>query len=147
MHILLSRPVLCGVLVAVAACGGQTITEGPADSGPGGDQKDSPAAASDAAGPEPEDSGTGPVGPGDATPVEPVPADAALPVDCLAICEGKAASCGAPSAAAETDCTAMCAASPTQTQLACIQSASCANLAAAFEDAGTVCGIGQPDGG
>lgn len=147
MQILPTRAFLCSLLLAVVACGGQTISEAPADSGPGEAHQDSPDAASTAT-TEPDDSGTINVGPNDATPVQPMTVDASVPSsDCLSICEGKAAACGAPSGPAEMDCTAMCAASPSPAQLACIQSGSCANLAATFEDAGTVCGIGQQDGG
>jgi hypothetical protein len=149
MQILDRRFSACAFVLVLAGCGGQTLSANPADSGASDSrQADDPAAA----GPNDatplqvdDDTGTSSVGPSDATPVE---LDASLPVSgCLSICETKAASCGAPSGAAAMDCQAMCAESPTSEQIACIQTRTCSSLAAAFEDAGTVCGIGLQDGG
>jgi hypothetical protein len=133
------------MLAMLAACNGQTLVE-PGDAGPSDARADTVARGASDATPETDDSGLAYTGPSDATPVQ-AQLDASLPSDCVSICEAKATSCGAPSGAGPTDCAAMCAASPTPAQLTCIQSSSCNSLAAAFEDAGTVCGIGHDEGG
>jgi len=149
MHRLTRQPSLCalalGLPLMLAACNGQTLVE-PGDAGPSDARADILTMGANDATPETDDSGLVDADPNDATPVQ-VQLDASLPNDCLSICEAKATSCGAPSGAGPTDCAAMCAASPTPAQLTCIQSSGCNSLAAAFEDAGTVCGIGQQDGG
>jgi hypothetical protein len=129
----------------LAACNGQTLVE-PGDAAPSDARADTVATGANDATPGTDDGGLVDTGPDDATPMQPR-LDASLPSACLSICEAKATSCGAPSGAGPADCAAMCAASPTPAQLTCIQSSSCKSLAAAFEDAGTVCGIGQQDGG
>ncbi len=149
MQILDRRFPACAFVLVLAGCGGQTLSATPVDSGTGDSR---PADDSAAAGPNDatplqvdDDTGTSSVGPSDATPVE---LDASLPVSgCLSICETKGGSCGAPSSAVASDCMNICAESPTAAQLACIQSSSCSSLAAGFENDGTVCGIGQQDGG
>ncbi len=148
MQVLEHRFPACASLLLLAGCGGQTLSGSATDSGASDARQEDSASTgpNDATPSQTEgDSGTSSVGPSDAVAA---PLDAALPFSgCVSVCEAKAAACGAPSGAAAMDCQAMCAASPTSEQLACIQSGSCADLAAAFEDAGTVCGIGQPDGG
>jgi hypothetical protein len=139
----------CAFFLFLAGCGGQTLSPNPADSGASDARQDDDSATvgpNDATPQQVEDAaGTSSVGSSDAMPVA---LDASLSASgCLSICEAKAAACGAPSGAAAMDCQAMCAESPTSEQLACIQTRTCSSLAAAFEDAGTVCGIGQLDGG
>jgi hypothetical protein len=63
-------------------------------------------------------------------------------IDCLSLCQTKAASCNAPSSQAMTVCEALCGRSPTPSQLSCIQSSDCASLENAFDTTGTLCGIG-----
>jgi hypothetical protein len=63
---------------------------------------------------------------------------------CSSVCSGRASACGDPDAG---DCPALCAKSPTTSQLDCINSTSCSDLAADFKADGTVCGIGSADGG
>jgi hypothetical protein len=83
-----------------------------------------------------------------------VPLDDAGVPDCQAVCMTKAISCGemadgnaaAPDSGAAADCAGICAKSPTNSQLGCLQSSSCSDLATAFATDGTVCGIGT-DGG
>ncbi len=138
----------CAFFLLLAGCGGQTLSANPADSGASDARQDDGSSAggpSDATPQQVEDSGASGLGPSDAVAAA---LDAALPVSgCLSICEAKAAACNAPSAAAAMDCQAMCADSPTSEQLACLQTSTCASLAAGFKAAGTVCGIGQMDGG
>jgi hypothetical protein len=64
-----------------------------------------------------------------------------LPASCTSKCEAKAASCGAPSAAANDQCAWFCAGAPIQSEIDCLQASDCAALAQSFA-AGSVCGVG-----
>jgi hypothetical protein len=61
---------------------------------------------------------------------------------CASFCETKAEGCGAPTTAATNDCEALCAQSPTPGQISCIDTSDCDALKNAFDQTGTVCGIG-----
>jgi hypothetical protein len=69
------------------------------------------------------------------------------PVNCMAVCETKAASCGEPEAGTPASCTPICAQSPTDSQLLCLSAASCSMLETIFEMSGSACGIALGDGG
>jgi hypothetical protein len=81
--------------------------------------------------------------------------DAAPEVDCTGACMDKAESCSkledgnadAPDSGAAEDCAGICAKSPTTAQIECLRSSNCGDLETAFAAKGTVCGIGESDGG
>jgi hypothetical protein len=137
------RASLYASVLVLAACGGVESTGHPEEAGTSDDHHAAP--SSEASGPGAKDSS----GPSDANQAVPdsAPQDTSPSDSCVSVCLAKAASCGAPSAAAMMDCDTVCGESPTPSQIACLESSSCASLAASFEKTGTACGVGVTDGG
>jgi hypothetical protein len=132
-------------VLALSACGGQTISNGPADSGTGDDvivaAADGPSGSAEG--------GTSVVGSSslEGGPVEPSPVDAAVAsgdeppdTDCASACQTKAVACGTSDTAAVPLCEAVC--TGTDSQRECLFSSDCTTLEDAFSENGTVCGLG-----
>lgn len=141
---ILSRARVLALLV-LSACGGQTMSNAPGDSGIGDDRvvaaNDAPSGAAEG--------GTSTVGASspDAGAVEPSPVDAAPAngdeppgEDCQSACQAKAMACGTSSTAAAPLCEAVCSGSASQRS--CLFSSDCTTLEDAFAESGTVCGLG-----
>jgi hypothetical protein len=139
-----SRACVLAVL-ALSACGGQTTSNGPGDSGTGDDAvvatTDAPSGSADG--------GTTTVGSSspEAGTVEPSPVDAAAAngdeppgADCASACQTKAIACGTSDTAAVPLCEAVC--TGTDSQRDCLFSSDCTTLEDAFAEDGTVCGLG-----
>lgn len=133
------------VLLFLSACGGQTISNAPEDSGTGDARvvaaNDAPSGAAEGS------ANTVGASSPDAGAEEPSPVDAAAAngdeppgEDCQSACQAKAMACGTSSTAAVPLCEAVCTGSAAQRS--CLFSSDCTTLEDTFAESGTVCGLG-----
>ena len=66
---------------------------------------------------------------------------------CSNVCAGKASSCGAPADVTSQGCAELCRHAPSASQLACLEGASCSELAEAVQGGALPCGIGAGGAG